>query len=354
MLLADSGGDRSGPGTLLLTHAACSKGGGRTRGAARTRARMDGRSRWASGQAAFVFPSRALSGGRTRGSRGGCSPLEDVPRPHLAMTFLACAARPPSGPLPGSTTARRSDAGRPGGPGDALPTIARRLRVAAGAESGAAVAWWCCSPAGPTPVRDGARGPALRASRTGSAQLAEIPADDLRRRHPQPAVPAVVDHLVAPDVLAGEGALDRLRSASGPPLRGTSPTTSTVPEISTPRSSRNSSPASTTTPMRGSRCRSAQRRLRLERVQPQHAAVPDEPERGGVRPVGTGGRDPAGPLGGQERVALRLGHGDRPAPPLLLHRHPLLTVVLAGAGHDGGPGDHSPRGRCVGCADVSA
>jgi hypothetical protein len=88
-------------------------------------------------------------------------------------------------------------------------------------------------------------------------------------------VTAVVRHRVDAEVLAGEQRLHRLQLGHGPPERGTSPTVTAVPDNSTPRSSPYSCPSSTTTVMRGSRRRSAQRRLRVREYShndaPSHA-----------------------------------------------------------------------------------
>src|ERR1700687_2617092 len=61
-----------------------------------------------------------------------------------------------------------------------------------------------------------------------------------------------------------------------------------------------------------------------QRVDPQGAAGPDEPDRGDMRAARPDGGHPAGPLLGEERVELLGTHRDHPAPPLLSHHRFLL------------------------------
>src|SRR5208282_431676 len=94
-----------------------------------------------------------------------------------------------------------------------------------------------------------------------------------------------------------------------------------------------------------------------QRVDPQGAAGPGEPDRRDVRPVRPERRQPAGPLLAEERIHFPGTHRDHPAAPLLSHPHTSLrglleTIMAAEKPHSGITWGHyarPPPGRCASC-----
>ena len=90
-----------------------------------------------------------------------------------------------------------------------------------------------------------------------------------------------------------------------------------------------------------------------QRVDPQGAAVPDEPDRRDVRAARPGRRQPAGPLLAEEGIPFLRAHRDHPTAPLLSHRTPSVRGdTMISGGPSGGAGgracrwaDRAPRPR---------
>src|SRR3984957_7156774 len=157
---------------------------------------------------------------------------------------------------------------------------------------------------------------------TGAAslarQLSEVPAGDLAGDEPEPGVPPVgARHRVAAVVLAGQEplAFGELRIGRTGPRR-------CAAELDCAAQLRSAELAVIFPGV----YQHGHLRVALEigpalalddRIDPQCRAVPGEPERGDVRSLRARGRQAAGVLGREERVELRLVHGDFAAAPLL-------------------------------------
>src|SRR5271166_3663620 len=162
-------------------------------------------------------------------------------------------------------------------------------------------------------------------------ELTEVPAGDLGRRDAQPGVPAVVRHVRGPEVFSGHeplgfGELGGLGVCVAGPRDGADDGGLALDldavqlgvVLAPVDHSRHPGIALQVGPALAAG----------QRVDPQGAAGPGEPDRRDVRPVRPERRQPAGPLLAEERIHFPGTHRDHPAAPLLSHPHSSLRGLV--------------------------
>src|SRR5271157_100419 len=162
-------------------------------------------------------------------------------------------------------------------------------------------------------------------------ELTEVPAGDLGRRDAQPGVPTVVRHVRGPEVFSGHeplgfGELGGLGVCVAGPRDGADDGGLALDldavqlgvVLAPVDHSRHPGIALQVGPALAAG----------QRVDPQGAAGPGEPDRRDVRAVRPEGRQPTGPLPAEERIHFPGTHRDHPAAPLLSHPHTSLRGLL--------------------------